>query len=58
MTIKYRLYACGDLVSEDLFSEYDNAHPYYDDYYQTDVPIELEDEDEIIEYISTRREQP
>lgn len=30
---KYRVYAgTGTVVEEDLFNEYDNAQPYYDDY--------------------------
>lgn len=53
MTIKYRLYADGSLVSEEDFEERDNSLPYYDDYFETDVPVELEDEDSIITYIET-----
>jgi hypothetical protein len=44
-TIKYRLYPCGTLISEDYFTEYDNQQPYYDDYYETDVPTGLEEDD-------------
>jgi hypothetical protein len=51
-TITYRLYAHGRLVSEDSFTEIDNAQPYYDDFYQTEVPTSIEDEDAIITYIN------
>jgi hypothetical protein len=51
MTVAYRLYPDGGLVSEDSFSEVDNEVPYYDDYYQTEVPAWLEDEEGIVCYI-------
>lgn len=53
MTIEYRLYPCGTLIDESLFSEYDNQQPYYDDYYQTSVPVDIEGEDNILTYIKT-----
>jgi hypothetical protein len=48
--IAYRLYACGNLISEDLFEEYDNMQPYYDDYCQTAVPLDIEGEDAVRAY--------
>lgn len=34
----YRVYAgTGSVVEEDLFEEYDNAQPYYDDYAEITV---------------------
>jgi hypothetical protein len=40
--VTYRVYADGTVVHEDEFGEWDNAQPYYDDYGQYDIPIELE----------------
>lgn len=40
-SIKYRIYADGNVVAEDDFSEYDNAQPYYDDYREVEVPVEV-----------------
>jgi len=37
----FRVYASGSIISEDLFEEYDNAQPYYDDYREFEVPEEL-----------------
>jgi hypothetical protein len=34
----YRLYADGTVVFEDDFREYDNSHPYYDDFGEYFVP--------------------
>ena len=48
--VNYRLYACGNLVSEDSFAEYDNMKPYYDDYCQVAVPIDIEGEDAVRAY--------
>jgi hypothetical protein len=38
-------------MPEDYFTEYDTEWTACDDYYQTDVPDEIEDEDEVIAYI-------
>ena len=40
---KYRIYACGTVVHEDYFSEYDNTPPFYDDYSEWVVPDECGD---------------
>ena len=53
MMVAYRLYPDGRLVSEDSFAEVDNELPYYDDYYQTEVPAWVEGEDGIVCYIGT-----
>lgn len=45
--VNYRLYACGNLVSEDEFDMCDNMQPYYDDFYQTEVPASIDDIDAI-----------
>lgn len=49
--VTYRLYPNGRLVSEDSFLEIDNEQPYYDDFYQTEVPAYIEDEDTIVNRI-------
>ena len=49
--VKYRLYANGRLVNEDCFTDVDNEVPYYDDYYQTEVPVWVEGEEGIVCYI-------
>ncbi len=41
VTISFRIYADGTIVSEDDFSEYDNSTPYYDDYAEHTMPYEL-----------------
>jgi hypothetical protein len=45
MKTKYRLYADDTVVHQDDFEEYDNAHSYYDDYTEVEVP------DWVIDYI-------
>lgn len=42
-SIKYRVYANGEVLTEDEFEEADNANPYYDDYAEFDLPVELID---------------
>lgn len=37
----FRLYACGKVVHEDDWDEEDNSLPYYDDYGQYDIPVEI-----------------
>lgn len=49
--MKYRLYANGRLVGEDCFTDVDNEVPYYDDYYQTEVPVWVDGEDGIVCYV-------
>lgn len=39
----FREYANGTIIEEDLFSEYDNASPYYDDYREYYIPETLYD---------------
>ena len=41
--MKFRLYADGTVIDEDSFAEYDNSIPYYDDYKEVDIPIEILD---------------
>jgi len=41
--VTYRVYADGDVVHEDDFEERDNSQPYYDDYGQYTIPVELEE---------------
>jgi hypothetical protein len=41
--MKFRIYADGSIIEEDLFDEYDNSIPYYDDYQEIDIPEELLD---------------
>lgn len=40
---KYRVYANGTVIDEDDFEAHDNGQPYYDDYAEFDLPIELVD---------------
>ena len=49
--MKNRLYAHGMLVGEDCFTDVDNEVPYYDDYYQTEVPVWVDGEDGIVCYV-------
>ena len=48
----WRLYAGGDLVFEDDFEEADNSQPYYDDYSLHEVPMNLDSEEAVFEYIN------
>lgn len=36
--MKYRIYADGDAICEDSFSEKDNSLPYCDNYFEVDIP--------------------
>ena len=40
-TIKYRLYAGGNVIDEDEFDDFDHATPYYDDYLEIEIPIQI-----------------
>ncbi len=42
--VSYRLYADGRVVHEDDWDEEDNSLPYYDDYGQYDIPVEIVDD--------------
>ena len=37
-TTKYRLYANGNIAHEDDFREHDDSLPFYDDYWEGEVP--------------------
>ena len=39
--MKFRIYADGTVIDEELFEEKDNSQPYYDDYAEHDVPDEI-----------------
>lgn len=41
VTLKYRCYPDGTIVWEEDFHEYDNALPYYDDYFEGSININL-----------------
>lgn len=42
-SIKFRIYPSGFIVDEDEFESWDIGQPYYDDYREIDIPIDLID---------------
>jgi hypothetical protein len=44
--MRFRIYCGNSVISEDLFEEYDNSIPYYDDYEEVEIP------DIIVEYLT------
>lgn len=41
--MKFRVYADGTVIEEEYFDEWDNGQPYYDDYQEVEMPVELYD---------------